>query len=157
MTDALALPLTLPAVVGVPATARFWALIPCAGVGTRALSGGQLGASGVAAQLPKQYQPVAGKPLVLHTLAAFAAVQRLQGTLVAVAPGDDFLNAYTQQLSFMVAGCGGATRADTVLGGLRELRQRGASESDWVLVHDAARWTGSRKNGPCRSRTGKPP
>ena len=139
MTDALALPLTLPAAVGVPATARFWALIPCAGVGTRALSGGQLGASGVAAQLPKQYQPVAGKPLVLHTLAAFAAVQCLQGTLVAVAPGDDFLNAYTQQLSFMVAGCGGATRAATVLGGLRELRQRGASEQDWVLVHDAAR------------------
>ena len=98
-----------------------------------------MGASGVAAQLPKQYQPVAGKPLVLHTLAAFAAVQRLQGTLVAVAPGDDFLNAYTQQLSFMVAGCGGATRAATVLGGLRELRQRGASEQDWVLVHDAAR------------------
>lgn len=77
--------------------------------------------------------------MVLHTLAAFAAVGRLHGTLVAVAPGDDFLHAHAAQLSFFVAGCGGATRADTVLGGLRELRQRGASERDWVLVHDAAR------------------
>ena len=135
MTDAFTLPLTLPAAVGLPPEPHFWALIPCAGVGARALSAGALGDAG----LPKQYQPVAGKPLVLHTLAAFAAVQRLQGTLVAVAPGDNFLNPYAAQLSFVVAGCGGATRADSVLGGLRELRQRGASERDWVLVHDAAR------------------
>ncbi len=135
MTDAFTLPLTLPAAVGLPPEPHFWALIPCAGVGARALSAGALGDAG----LPKQYQLVAGKPLVLHTLAAFAAVQRLQGTLVAVAPGDNFLNPYAAQLSFVVAGCGGATRADSVLGGLRELRQRGASERDWVLVHDAAR------------------
>ena len=148
MTDTVALPLTLPAAgsadlsaalaaaVGLPAAAHFWALIPCAGIGARALPAG---GEAVDAALPKQYQPVAGKPLVLHTLAAFAAVQRLQGTLVAVAPGDNFLNAYAAQLSFVVAGCGGATRADSVLGGLRELRQRGAADHDWVLVHDAAR------------------
>lgn len=132
MTDALTPPLTLPTAVGVPATAHFWALIPCAGVGARAAPAENAG-------LPKQYQPVAGKPLVLHTLAAFAAVGRLRGTLVAVAPGDHFLNAYAAQLSFFVAGCGGETRADSVLGGLRALRQHGAREHDWVLVHDAAR------------------
>ncbi|WP_026432057.1 2-C-methyl-D-erythritol 4-phosphate cytidylyltransferase [Paracidovorax oryzae] len=116
-----------------PATpGRFWALLPCAGTGARAV------APGAAAGVPKQYQPVAGLPLVLHTLAAFAGVRRLLGTLVAVAPGDAFFDAHPSGLHFAVA-CGGATRADTVLGGLRALRERGAEEGDWVLVHDAAR------------------
>ncbi|WP_423826162.1 2-C-methyl-D-erythritol 4-phosphate cytidylyltransferase, partial [Serratia marcescens] len=38
-----------------------------------------------------------------------------------------------------VARVGGASRADSVLGGLAELRARGALDDDWVLVHDAAR------------------
>ncbi len=141
MTDTVALPLPLPvahsAAAGLPLAARFWALIPCAGIGARAMELPAVPAEPAA--LAKQYQAVAGKPLVLHTLAAFAAVGRLHATLVAVAPGDHFLDAYAAQLSFFVAACGGPTRADTVLGGLRELRQRGAAERDWVLVHDAAR------------------
>ncbi|MDE2457542.1 MAG: 2-C-methyl-D-erythritol 4-phosphate cytidylyltransferase, partial [Burkholderiales bacterium] len=38
-----------------------------------------------------------------------------------------------------IARCGGATRAATVANGLAALRERGAREQDWVLVHDAAR------------------
>ena len=136
MTDALPLPRTSPAnwphLSPANAPSHFWALLPCAGVGARALP------VGASAQLPKQYHTVAGQPLVLHTLAAFAAVARLRGTLVAVAPGDHFLDAYPQP-SFFVVGCGGATRAETVLGGLQVLRERGAAAHDWVLVHDAAR------------------
>ena len=83
---------------------------------------------------------MAGQPLVLHTLAAFAAVPRLCGTLVAVAPGDRFLQAHRPtEASFFVVDCGGANRADSVLGGLDALLERGAQDSDWVLVHDAAR------------------
>lgn len=104
---------------------RLHALIPCAGTGSRA---------GTA--IPKQYQPVAGRPLVLHTLAAFAQVPRLSTVLVAVSPGDRTLAATP---GVQLAECGGATRAATVLGGLRALRERGAAEDDWVLVHDAAR------------------
>ena len=76
--------------------------------------------------------------MVMHTLAAFAGVSRLLGTLVAVAPGDHFLDAYPSAAYFTVD-CGGPTRADTVLGGLRALQARGARAQDWVLVHDAAR------------------
>lgn len=76
--------------------------------------------------------------MVLHTLAAFVGVTRLLGTLVAVAAGDLFLDAYPQANWFKVA-CGGPNRADTVLGGLHALQERGALETDWVLVHDAAR------------------
>ncbi len=132
MTDTLP-PLSTPPTPGaLPASASLWALLPCAGMGVRAL------APGAVAELPKQYQTVAGQPMVLHTLAAFAAVARLRGTLVAVAPGDSFLQAHAHD-SFFVADCGGATRADTVAGGLRALLERGAGVHDWVLVHDAAR------------------
>ena len=95
------------------AQGRFWALVPCAGTGSRALS--EPLSAGLPAPLPKQYQPVAGVPMVLHTLAAFAGVGRLLGTLVAVAPGDRFLDAHAHPAWFCVE-CGGATRADTVLG-----------------------------------------
>ena len=124
----------LAALTGAAGAPALWALLPCAGTGTRALQ------PGAVAALPKQYQQVAGQPLVLHTLAAFAAVPRLRGTLVAVAPGDRFLEAHTPpEAPFFVVDCGGATRADSVLGGLKALLARGAQDSDWVLVHDAAR------------------
>ncbi len=108
------------------APARLWALIPCAGTGSRAGSDG-----------PKQYQPVAGQPMVLHTLAAFAAVPRLAGVLVVVSTGDDFF--VDKDATFLIASCGGSTRATSVLNGLNALLERGASPCDWVLVHDAAR------------------
>lgn len=108
---------------------RLHALIPCAGSGSRA-----------GTEVPKQYQPVAGRPMVVHTLAAFAQVRRLASVLVVVAPGDDTLARLAGlPPQVQVADCGGATRAASVLGGLRELRRRGAADGDWVLVHDAAR------------------
>ena len=109
---------------------RFFALIPCAGQGSRA-------STSLSSQ-PKQYQPIAGLPMVLHTLAAFAGVKRLEKTLVVVAPNDVFFDALPEK-SFAVAACGGASRADSVRQGLDALQQAGAEADDWVLVHDAAR------------------
>jgi len=106
--------------------ARLWALIPCAGTGSRAAANG-----------PKQYQPVAGQPMVRHTLAAFAAVPRLAGILVVVSAGDDFFD--DEDATFVIASCGGSTRAASVFNGLSALLERGAAPADWVLVHDAAR------------------
>lgn len=106
---------------------RFWALVPCAGTGSRA-----------ATVVPKQYQPIAGQPLVLHTLAAFAAVPRLAATWVVVAPGDAFFDS-AENAPFFVANCGGQTRAQSVFNGLNYLLAQGAAPHDWVLVHDAAR------------------
>jgi 2-C-methyl-D-erythritol 4-phosphate cytidylyltransferase len=64
-----------------------------------------------------------------------------QGVLV-LAPDDvhmdGVLSAYPQPL-FATSRTGGATRAESVLAGLRELVKRGAQSTDWVLVHDAAR------------------
>jgi 2-C-methyl-D-erythritol 4-phosphate cytidylyltransferase len=105
---------------------RFFALIPCAGTGSRA-----------GTVMAKQYQPVAGQPMVRHTLAAFAGVARIERCLVVVAQGDVFLGAL--ETPFVLADCGGATRAASVRNGLRALAGLGALPDDWVLVHDAAR------------------
>jgi 2-C-methyl-D-erythritol 4-phosphate cytidylyltransferase len=107
-------------------TDRLWALVPCAGTGSRAGTDG-----------PKQYQNVAGKPMVLHTLAAFAQVRRLAGTLVVVSAGDGFIDSLNATV--LIAACGGSTRAASVFNGLTALLDRGAAPTDWVLVHDAAR------------------
>lgn len=113
-----------------PAAApRCWALIPCAGTGSRA------GAAG-----PKQYQMLAGKPMVMHTLAAFAEVTRIDQTLVVVSPEDEFFQTpQALNASFLIASCGGSTRAASVFNGLNALLAEGAVAHDWVLVHDAAR------------------
>ena len=105
---------------------RLFALVPCAGSGSRAGTHGQ-----------KQYERIAGQPMVWHTLAAFAAVPRISRVLVVVAPGDGFFERNPSAAT--VASCGGATRAASVLNGLRELGRVGAAGQDWVLVHDAAR------------------
>ena len=97
---------------------RFFALIPCAGQGSRA-----------GAAQPKQYQRLAGQAMVLHTLAAFSAVARLSGTLVVVAPGDRFFDQIPDK-AFEVAACGGASRADSVLAGLQTLLHAGAGAHD---------------------------
>lgn len=111
------------------AAPRCWALIPCAGTGSRA------GAAG-----PKQYQVLVGKPMVMHTLAAFADVPRIDETLVVVSPDDDFFQTpEAENASFLIAACGGSTRATSVFNGLNALLSEGAVAHDWVLVHDAAR------------------
>lgn len=108
-----------------------YALVPCAGTGTRA------GGEG-----PKQYRMLAGRPLVAHTLTALAAVRRLAATLVVLAPDDAGFDAALpgfEGARGWVVRRGGATRAASVAAGLDELAARGAAADDWVLVHDAAR------------------
>ena len=107
---------------------RLFALVPCAGVGERS------GAAG-----PKQYEVLAGRALVTHTLEALAAVPRLHRVLVVLSPGDTRFEQHVPAFGGWVARRGGATRAQTVANGLAELLERGAVADDWVLVHDAAR------------------
>ena len=115
----------------VRAKPRFFALIPCAGNGSRA---------GVAS--PKQYQQLAGKAMVWHTLQAFRHVAAIAGVWVVTSPGDDgFKQAcpdFNQHGDVQLA-VGGATRALSVRNGLQALLVQTAKLDDWVLVHDAAR------------------
>jgi 2-C-methyl-D-erythritol 4-phosphate cytidylyltransferase len=108
---------------------RCYALVPCAGVGSRAGEG-----------VPKQYRTLAGRPMVAWTLDALARVERIDAIYAVLAPDDvDFERLLPDFDTSTVVRCGGATRAASVANGLEELARHGARSHDWVLVHDAAR------------------
>ncbi|WP_256354319.1 2-C-methyl-D-erythritol 4-phosphate cytidylyltransferase [Variovorax sp. dw_308] len=111
---------------------RLFVVIPCAGTGSRAGGAG-----------PKQYRPIAGQPMVGRTVDVFRAMgDRLAGLMLVVSPGDGAVRAalpdFPRDGEWLLAK-GGATRAATVLAGLRGLLAVGATLRDWALVHDAAR------------------
>jgi 2-C-methyl-D-erythritol 4-phosphate cytidylyltransferase/2-C-methyl-D-erythritol 2,4-cyclodiphosphate synthase len=78
--------------------------------------------------LPKQWQLLAGKPVLAHTVAAFAGLQ----VLVVIHPDD---RALAESLGVPLV-LGGATRAGSVLAGLLALEGAGVTR---VLIHDGAR------------------
>jgi 2-C-methyl-D-erythritol 4-phosphate cytidylyltransferase len=108
---------------------QFHALVPCAGSGSRA-----------ATAQPKQYQAIAGQPLVMHTLQALAQVPLLASGWVVLSPDDAYI--WPEQGwpgHFKRVHCGGASRAESVFNGLRAMLAADLNPQDWVLVHDAAR------------------
>lgn len=94
-------------------TSRLFALIPCAGTGSR---------SGSA--LPKQYRTLAGRALLHYTLAAFDACSEFAQTLVVISPDDAHFDARRfAGLRFAVRRCGGASRQASVMNGLIQLAE----------------------------------
>jgi len=109
---------------------KVFALVPAAGQGTR-----------IGDALPKQYLPIAGKPMMFHSVETLTAVSRIARVYVCLSPLDRNWGAHDwSALSDKVEAlfCGGAHRAETVLNSLKYLEDRIAKD-DWVLVHDAAR------------------
>ena len=91
---------------------------------------------------PKQYLPLLGRPVILHTLERLCTHPRVRGVMVGVSDQDRHWQALTPMLAnlpkFLGKYPGGETRAQTVLNGLKALSQHAKSD-DWVLVHDAVR------------------
>jgi 2-C-methyl-D-erythritol 4-phosphate cytidylyltransferase len=107
---------------------RYIALIPAAGVGAR-----------MAANGPKQYIALGGKPMLRHTVDAFAASPLIAHTYVVVSADDPHIaTVIPDRDSVTVLRCGGATRMESVKNGLAALHGVAGSD-DWILVHDAAR------------------
>ncbi len=112
--------------------AQCHALLPTAGTGSR-----------LGGVLPKQFQDLAGKPMVAYAIEAFCQTPEIQSVWVGVNPG--FIDnpilgrlvASDKPLHFLPTG--GPTRQETVRNTLAAMLASGISESDWVLVHDAAR------------------
>ncbi len=107
-----------------------YALIPAAGSGSR-----------MGMQTPKQYQPLAGKPLIHHAISRLCAHPAIKQVLVVLAAGDDFFKRYDWTMfkeKLLPVYCGGATRAASVYNGLVAAHDI-ADADDWILVHDAAR------------------
>jgi 2-C-methyl-D-erythritol 4-phosphate cytidylyltransferase len=89
---------------------------------------------------PKQFQPLAGKPMLWHALQALDIVP-VEMIFVVLAKDDrEFRaqdwSAFEGRIEPLY--CGGATRAESVHNGLIAA-MAGIDADDWVLVHDAAR------------------
>ncbi|MGN6374970.1 MAG: bifunctional 2-C-methyl-D-erythritol 4-phosphate cytidylyltransferase/2-C-methyl-D-erythritol 2,4-cyclodiphosphate synthase [Sphingomonas sp.] len=103
---------------------RIAAIIVAAGKGLR--SGGP----------PKQFTPLAGKPMIAHSHERLSAHPAIDEVLVVIGAGqeDALRAALGDEVAFVI---GGAARRDSVLAGLSAL---GAGITpDRVLIHDAAR------------------
>ncbi len=90
---------------------------------------------------PKQYLPLLGQPLIRHTLAALCSAPAIERVYVVLSVGDQEWDKHDWTpfgAKLVPLFCGGASRADSVLNGLRAIADDTA-ESDWILVHDAAR------------------
>jgi 2-C-methyl-D-erythritol 4-phosphate cytidylyltransferase len=108
---------------------RYFALIPAAGVGAR------MGAS-----IPKQYVPLAGKPMLQHVLETFSKCASIAHTYVVVSAEDGYIDELVDGTypNLTVLRVGGDTRQQSVLNGLRAMHEA-VSDDDRILVHDAAR------------------
>jgi 2-C-methyl-D-erythritol 4-phosphate cytidylyltransferase len=92
---------------------------------------------------PKQYLPLAGQPMLLHALMAFANTSAIAHIYVVVSDDDGFIDDTLARMPGLASRVtvlrhGGDTRHQSVLNGL-ECMKDVAVEGDWVLVHDAAR------------------
>ncbi len=109
-------------------SAKIYAVVPAAGVGTR------MGAS-----QPKQYLSVLGKTVMEHTLEKLLSEQRIEKIVVALSKEDQYwksLNVFNNSRIDVTEG--GKERADSVHNGLNFLASV-CQPNDWVLVHDVAR------------------
>jgi 2-C-methyl-D-erythritol 4-phosphate cytidylyltransferase/2-C-methyl-D-erythritol 2,4-cyclodiphosphate synthase len=86
---------------------------------------------------PKQYQALAGLPMLRRTIDALRACPELRQLQVVIGAGqDDLYDAATRGLELPPPVIGGATRQASVRRGLEALARRAPTH---VLVHDAAR------------------
>lgn len=107
---------------------RRWAVVPAAGRGER-----------FAAAAPKQYAQLLGRPVVSWSVGALLAEPAIDGVMVALAAGDRRWRRVPESLDSRVSTCvGGERREISVYNAIQALAPR-ARDTDWVIVHDAAR------------------
>ena len=104
-----------------------WGVLPAAGSGSR-----------FGAEVPKQYLPVNGRPVLSWSIETLLAAP-LRALVVALGHGDAHWRKLGWDSEPRVETCaGGAQRQRSVLNALSSLQGR-ANDDDWVLVHDAVR------------------
>ncbi len=107
---------------------QFWAIVPAAGVGKR-----------MQANKPKQYLPLSGQTVLEKTLERLLQADVFSAIAVAISKEDPFWPTLAiSRHKKVITAAGGKERADSVLSGLKSLKDQ-AADDDWVLVHDAAR------------------
>ena len=111
--------------------AFFHLIIPAAGAGSR-----------MGDVLPKQYLPLAGKPMIAHSIQVFFNHPRIASIHLALNPLDEFWRSLNLDSAskLKLHYTGGESRAATVLNTLNAMDvAHDVDTDDWILVHDAAR------------------
>lgn len=92
------------------------------------------------ADLPKQYLPLLGRPVLRHAAEALLRDGLVERILPVCAAGEEArVSAALNGLPALPAVAGGDTRRDSVRAGLEALAAAAPPPPDAVLVHDAAR------------------
>jgi len=116
---------------------RILAIVPAAGVGSRAAARELSGTTAASAVVPKQYRLIAGRPMLWWSVRALLQDVRVDEVVVAVSANDSHVGQALAGLSRVRwIRSGGPSRYATVR---NTLEVCGALDADWILVHDAAR------------------
>ena len=94
--------------------------------------------------IPKQYLPFAGKPMIVHTLERVDKIEAIEEVIVVcneeyIETINDYVNKYKLTKKIQVC-VGGASRQESVYNGLR------IASNDMVILHEAARPLVSKKD-----------
>ncbi|KAA1173719.1 2-C-methyl-D-erythritol 4-phosphate cytidylyltransferase [Marinobacter salinexigens] len=107
---------------------KYWLIVPAAGIGKRMQS-----------DVPKQYLRLDNRFVLDITLSRLLHNADFSGCMVPLSAQDHWWLDTESAADDRIQTCtGGAERADSVLSALHALDGQ-ANDSDWVLVHDAAR------------------
>ncbi|MGA6992862.1 MAG: 2-C-methyl-D-erythritol 4-phosphate cytidylyltransferase, partial [Candidatus Deferrimicrobiaceae bacterium] len=87
--------------------------------------------------LPKQFLPLAGRPLLDRSLSAFTGSPRIDGVVLALPPSlsNEVKESYQRVAKVIAVVDGGAERQDSVRNALAAVPE----ETEIILVHDAVR------------------
>ncbi|GJM05623.1 MAG: 2-C-methyl-D-erythritol 4-phosphate cytidylyltransferase [marine bacterium B5-7] len=108
--------------------AKYWVVIPAAGVGAR-----------VGADKPKQYISINNKTIIEYTIDCFIHREEIEKIVVAISKEDEYWPTLSiSNHDKIMTAPGGEERYQSVLNSLQILSGK-AENSDWVMVHDAAR------------------
>ncbi|EAF0071363.1 2-C-methyl-D-erythritol 4-phosphate cytidylyltransferase, partial [Listeria monocytogenes] len=94
--------------------------------------------------MPKQYLPLKGKPIIVHTIEKFILNDRFEKIIIATPK--DWIN-HTQDIikkyifdSRVIVIEGGTDRNETIMNGIRYVEKEfGLNEDDIIVTHDAVR------------------
>ena len=92
------------------------------------------------ASVAKQYLPLNGQTLLQHSVARLAGSATIHNCLLVISAEDNT----AQRLDFALPvwyAIGGAERWQSVYAGVQAIIEKGADDSDLILIHDAARPT----------------
>jgi 2-C-methyl-D-erythritol 4-phosphate cytidylyltransferase len=108
--------------------AKYWVVIPAAGVGKR-----------MGVDKPKQYISVKDKTILEHTINCFLDREEIEAVVVVISKEDEYWPSLDiAKRDKVITAPGGVERYHSVANGLQVLQDK-AEGNDWVLVHDAAR------------------